>query len=127
VLKDYGWIADGNIWLGYRLSQAMLMSGVFTVPASMEHFVQGQFLLKDDGARVGSVVVRETGAWGLGPFFKRRGGEPGDYLVIVFNLAAQEAAVRIGDASLFYDFQPIEGEPVSVAANMVDDGELEGD
>jgi hypothetical protein len=128
VLKDYGWTADGGIWLGYRLSQAMLTSGVFTVPSSMKPFVKGQFILKDnDNSRIGSVVVKENGAWGLGPFFKRRGGEPGDSLVILFNLAAHEAAVRIGDASLFYDFQPVDGEPVSVAANVADDIGLEGD
>ena len=109
VLKDYGWTADGRVWLGFQLSQGMLSNGVFTVPAAMKSFVSGEFLLKaEDGSPVGTAVVQESGAWGLGPFFTRRGGEPGDHLILVFDLAAREAVVHIGDADLLDQFQALD-------------------
>ena len=109
VLKDYGWTTDGNVWLGFQLSQAMISSGNFTVPAAMKTFVSGEFLLKaEDGSLVGAAVVQESGAWGLGPFFRRRGGEPGDHLVLVFDLTAREAVVQIGDADLLDQFQALD-------------------
>ncbi len=111
VLKDYGWTADGRVWLGFQLSEAMISSGVFTVPAAMKSFVSGEFLLKaEDGSPIGTVVVQESGAWGLGPFFTRRGGEPGDHLILVFDLAAHEAIAHIGDADLLDQFQALDEE-----------------
>ena len=109
VLKDYGWTTDGKVWLGFQLSQGMLSNGVFTVPAAMKSFVSGEFLLKaEDGSPIGTAVIQESGAWGLGPFFTRRGGEPGDHLILVFDLAAREAVARIGDADLLDQFQSLD-------------------
>ena len=111
VLKDYGWTTDGSVWLGFQLSEAMISSGVFTVPAAMKTFVSGEFPLKgEDGSSIGTAVVQESGAWGLGPFFRRRGGEPGDHLILVFDLAAREAVVHIGDADLLDKFQALDEE-----------------
>ncbi len=111
VLKDYGWTTDGSVWLGFQLSEAMISSGVFTVPAAMKTFVSGEFPLKgEDGSSIGTAVVQESGAWGLGPFFRRRGGEPGDHLILVFDLAAGEAVVHIGDADLLDQFQALDEE-----------------
>ena len=109
VLKDYGWTTDGRVWLGFQLSEAMISSGVFTVPAAMKVFVTGEFLLKvEDSSPIGTAVVQESGAWGLGPFFRRRGGEPGDHLILVFDPAAREAVVHIGDADLLDQFQALD-------------------
>jgi hypothetical protein len=101
VLVDYGWTPDRRVWLGYKLSDAMITTGSFNVPKSMKRFAVGEFALKAaDGSSVGTAVSKESGAWGLRPFFRRRGGEPGDYLLLVFDLAARVAVVSIGDASL---------------------------
>jgi hypothetical protein len=103
VLVDYGWAKDGRVWLGYRLSTAMLSSGVLGAPAEFRDFLEGEFALRDhDGTNVGTLVFKSTsGAWGLGRFFRRRGGEPGDYLLIECDLSSRQATVSIGDASLF--------------------------
>jgi hypothetical protein len=106
VLVDYGWTRDRKIWLGFRLSRGMISSGVFTVPAAMKRFLEGEFVLKaNDASCIGTVVSKESGAWGLGPFFSRRGGEPGDHLLILFDLTIQEAIVRIGDDSVLDEFR----------------------
>lgn len=111
VLKDYGWTTDGGVWLGFQLSEGMLSNGVFTVPAAMKVFVSGEFRLKaEDGSPIGTAVVQESRAWGLGPFFTRRGGEPGEHLILVFDLAAREAVVHIGDADLLDKFQALDEE-----------------
>ena len=68
----------------------------------MKPLLGGEFALQAaDGADIGTVVCRGArGAWGLGPFFRRRGGEPGDHLVMLLDLQAREAMVSVGDASL---------------------------
>lgn len=106
VLIDYGWTSEGNIWIGYKISEAMLKSGVIGVPGAMKRFVVGEFNLKtEDDLQVGRLVVRESNAWGLGPFFRRRGGEVDDYVVILLDTPNQVATVYIGDESLLDDFQ----------------------
>lgn len=100
VLMDYGW-AGGRPWAVYRLSRAVLTSGVFGVPSSLKRFVEGDFELRTtDGTHLGTLVSREAGAWGLGPFFSRRGGEVGDYLRVVWDLKDRRAEVSLGDSSL---------------------------
>jgi hypothetical protein len=101
VLQDYGWTSQGKPWLCFTLSGNMLASGTFTVPASMKDFISGEFKLRvEDGSTIGKLICKESGAWGLGPFYRRRGGEQGDCLMIVFDLAAREAVVRVGDLAL---------------------------
>ena len=46
---------------------------------------------------VGNLVAKDTSVWGLGPFFRRRGGEPGDTLTIRFDLKGRVAVVELGD------------------------------
>jgi hypothetical protein len=100
VLIDYGWIT-GKLWLGYRISQNMIATGVFGIPAGMKDFLQQDFALNaSDGQVIGVLRCRGTSSWGLTPFFSRRGGEAGDYLLIIYDLLSREAAVSIGDASL---------------------------
>ena len=73
-------------------------SGIITVPAGVKKVLQGDFKVRDEqGVELGTLRVRDSAsAWGLGPFFRRRGGEPDDYLRIDFDLTARSAAVRVG-------------------------------
>jgi Bacterial RNA polymerase, alpha chain C terminal domain/Sigma-70, region 4 len=106
VMKDYGWTEGGQIWIAYSLSTAMINSGVATLPAGIKRYVEGDFSLKtEDGLRVGTLVAAPGNVWGFGPFFRRRGGEPGDYLIVILDLSKREAVLRIGDASLLESVQ----------------------
>lgn len=81
-----------------------MLNGVPSIPAAMKEFLQGEFQVKaPDGSRFGTLVSRETGAWGLGPFFRRRGAEANDFLVLVFDLKTKEAVPYLGDESLLDD------------------------
>jgi len=106
VRLDQGWTSDRKIWVGYRLSEGMLGNGAFSIPAGFRRFLQGSFMLKSvDGLSFGKLVAKDHAGWGLGPFFRRRGGEPGDVLLIVFDVKVMEAVVSIGDEHLLDEYQ----------------------
>jgi len=101
LLIDYRWTKDRNIQILYRISSGMLSNGVVNIPSAMKTFLQGRYtLMTSDNSCIGELVVKETSAWGFGPFYSRRGGEPGDYLSVEFNPSERVAIVQIGDASL---------------------------
>jgi hypothetical protein len=106
VRLGHGWTNDRKIWIGYRLSDAMTKNGAFSVPSGLKKFLQGNFTLKAaDGNVMGTLSIRENSGWGLGPFYRRRGGEAGDTLLIVFDLNRQEALVGVGDEAILEPFQ----------------------
>jgi len=107
VLLDFGWTLDNGVWLGHKISQAMIRTGVFTIPAAMKQFIQGDFNLKAaDGVYIGNLKAKDFSGWSLSTFFRRRGGEPGDYLVLTFDLGSHEAKAYIGDEGLLDIFRP---------------------
>ena len=116
VLLDHGWTSDGRIWIGYRLSEAMIASGVFSVPGGLKRFLEGVFALyTEDGLAIGTLAIGDNGAWGLGPLFRRRGGEAGDTLLLCFDLSKRHAAAHIGDKGLLDDLQSAQASPESLA------------
>jgi hypothetical protein len=120
LLVDYGWTKDRNLRVIYRLSAGILSNGVVSVPASLRTFIRGRFaLLTADNAATGTLVAKDHTAWGLGPLFRRRGGEPGDYLSIVFNLSQRAAVAQVGDASLAEDTEaPNPSSPAEVTSQL---------
>lgn len=106
VLKDFGWTPQGQPWVGYHLSENSVLSGVCTIPSSLTGSIEGEFTLKAvDGSLVGTLGTKNSSAWGLGPFFRRKGVEAGDYLVLVFDLPSRTAVAHLGDENLLDDFQ----------------------
>lgn len=101
VLLDYGWTSDRKIWIGYRLSEGMISNGSFYIAPALKRFLNGEFHLKPaDGSHIGTLVLKGSGAWGLRSFFRRRGGDPGDCILLLFDLATRDVIVSIGDATL---------------------------
>jgi hypothetical protein len=101
VLGDYGWTQDGKIFLTYTLSSGVLSNGIVTVPMGMKQHLSGQYELRvAEGAPIGRLVVEDSQAWGLGPLFSRRGGDPGDSLRILFDLKTKIATAELGQVSV---------------------------
>jgi hypothetical protein len=101
VLKDFGWTKRGEVWTLYKVSPNMISTGTFYVPANMRRFVDGEFALHTgEGTRVGTVTCGETASSGLGTFFRRRGGEPGDSLLLVYDLKTRVVVVHLGGTDL---------------------------
>jgi len=102
VRIDQGWTSGGEVFISYRLSKSILASGVIGIPAALKRFIQGEFQIKaPDGQITGRLVIKDTSGWGLGPHFRRRGGDEGDILLLVLNLAKRQATVSIGDENMF--------------------------
>jgi hypothetical protein len=98
VTADYGWLPDERIFVSYKLSEGVLSNGTVSVPAGIKTYLQGEFgLLQTNGQRVGRLTVKDTRGWGLGPFFRRRGGEPGDFFQILFDMKQRNASVILGE------------------------------
>jgi hypothetical protein len=101
TIIDSGWAGEGRVWVVHRVSRGMLNSGVFTVPAGMRSMLLGEFILRfEHGDVAGTLRFRDYAAWGLGPFFRRANGRPGDYIALVFDLASREATARLGDRTI---------------------------
>ena len=98
VLWGFGQSGDGRPYLAYQLSKAAISGGVITVPSAMKEKLGGKFsLYVSDGSHVGTLVSKNGCAWGLGPVLRGHNAEPGDYLLIHFNVRDRKAQVRIGD------------------------------
>lgn len=99
VLKDYGWGSDRAVWRAYELSRRMVAQGYADIPTAMRGIVDGEFSLDAaDGAAFGYVKIRGGCLTDLGSFFRRRGAEQGDHLVLVLDLASRRITGRPGDA-----------------------------
>ena len=106
VLVDFGWTKDGKIWSAHRLSKGIINTGIFNIPATMQKFLQGEFNFKTaDNASIGTLKVKSSSGWNLKPLFQRRGGEPEDYLVLVFDMNLREVKAYMGNLDLLDDFQ----------------------
>ena len=101
VLRGFGTLADGRIYLSYRLSKAAISGGVTTVPAGLKERVQGSYGIRTaDGLEVGKLVARGGCAWGLGPALRNQRARPGDHMVLLLDLEEQFAQVYLGERDL---------------------------
>jgi len=101
VLIDYGWDKDGKIWVAYKLSESTVLNGVVTMPSQFKQYIDGEFNLYSlDGAQMGVMNSSEGRTWGLSPFFNRRGGEAGDYLVLLYDLVKKKVTAELGDEGI---------------------------
>jgi len=90
-LVDFGWTKDGNIWVGRRITNATYNSGVFSIPGSMKQWLQGDFsFYTSDDALIGNLKVKDTSAWAIKSFLRRRGGEVNDYIVITCDIESRK-------------------------------------
>lgn len=105
VLIDFGWTPEGTVWIGYKLSEGAFASGVLSAPSALSEVLAGEYPMSArDGSPVGTLVVKGSSAWGFGPLFRRRGGEPGDYLLLEIDPSARRATAQLGEASLLSDY-----------------------
>ncbi len=101
VLRGFGTLADGRIYLLYQLSKAAIAGGVTTVPSGLKHRLGGNFRIwTADGVESGTLVTRGGCAWGLGPALRGQNARPGDHMVLLVDLQQQSARVYLGERDL---------------------------
>jgi DNA-directed RNA polymerase alpha subunit len=99
--SDHGWTEKAEPWAAIELPTSALANGIVQLPASFRQTVSGRYALRtEDGQIVGNLVVSDRATWGLSPLFRRRGGEPGDILLLTFDLRRQEVTARLGDLAV---------------------------
>lgn len=105
TLADCGWTSEAKPWIALQMSSSMVASGVFPVPSGMRGFLLGRFQVEmADGTEVGKIQVAEQNAWGLGILIRRREVEPGDFVVLEFNLQERRAKAFLGGAELWESY-----------------------
>ena len=106
VLKDYGWTKDYKIWIAYKISAGMLETGIFHIPSAMREFIQGHFdLITADSVHICNFKIDKNSGWSLSAFFKRRGGEVGDYMIFKFDIKKRQTKAYLGDIDLLDEFR----------------------
>jgi hypothetical protein len=108
VLQDHGWTKEGEIWIAYKISSAGAGTGVLSVPTALSDLLEGTYSLRsEDGQAIGKITVAEN-LWSLSGYFRRRGIEAGDHLVLRFDTRERLAKAFAGGPDLLLRFQ--EGE-----------------
>jgi hypothetical protein len=106
VLSDHGWTKDRRPWIVYRLSPASVTTGVLSAPAVLAPVLHGEFsLVTEDKTPIGTLVIEETRMWGVSPFYRRRGVEAGDHLLLVLDLERRVAQIDVGDETIALQYQ----------------------
>ncbi len=101
VLRGFGTLADGRIYLTYELSKAAIAGGVTTVPAGLKQRLGMDFRIwTADGVEVGKLVTRGGCAWGLGPALRSQRARPGDHMVLLLDLEEESARVYLCERDL---------------------------
>lgn len=69
------------------------------VPAGIRKYLDssGYDLRGSDDSIIGRIRLAEANMWGFLPFFRRRGGEAGDFLRVTFNLSERRAVVEVAE------------------------------
>jgi len=113
TLLDFGWAEDGKIWIAHNISAGMLKNGLFTIPAAIKEYLEGIYILKTiDGTNIGNFTVKGNSGWNLGSFYKRRGAEEGDHLIILFDIGLKIARIAVSedeDILAMFKRQDLEG------------------
>ena len=106
VIQDYGWEPDlSAVWATYELSTGTLRNGVVGMPAGIKKYItKDSYALHGlDGTKVGRIGIGATSMWGFVSFFRRRGGEAGDYMRVSFNLSDGTARAEISGEAFSED------------------------
>lgn len=105
VLQDHGWTDDGRLWAAFRISPAAEATGILGAPAAVRAVTTGSYeLYAEDERPVGTLVI-EQNIWGLSPFFRLRGVEAGDMVVITLSLPDRRATIAVGGEELLLRYQ----------------------
>jgi len=101
-VRDFGWTKDGYLWIA-TVVPPVIQTFVFGCPpGSRPYIARRKFAaVMRDGTPCGTIGVTEDGmVYGFGIFQQISGCEPGDILVVEFNLSDTKATLVLGDEEL---------------------------
>jgi hypothetical protein len=100
VQRGYGWTSSGRLWVGYTLSQAVIDSHVVGVPSALKDELRGRFDLGPPNEDLGELTTDGANLWGLARLLRRYAAEPGDALVLEFDLGERTVHTFVGGQEL---------------------------
>lgn len=101
-VRDFGWTRNGQLWIA-GVAPPLTQASVFGCPAGARKFIAGQKFVAStsDGTPCGTVGVTSDGvAYGFGAFQRLSEWDPGDIVMIEFDLEASTATLFLGSEEL---------------------------
>jgi hypothetical protein len=113
---EFGWTADHRIMVARRLTEGVWLSGIATLPSAVQKFIKDDFsLFAFSKHELGHIKIREASVFGLKPFFRMFGGDPGDVLVLLFDPQKKRCDSWLGGKELSH---MIQAGPDSIVAYL---------
>lgn len=101
-VRDFGWTAEGNLWIA-AIVPPITQPFVFGSPPGSRAYLAGNKFSATivDGTPCGTLGVTEDGTvYGFSTFQQVSGCDPGDVLVVEFNLSDRTAKLVLGSEEL---------------------------
>jgi len=94
-ILEYGWNANGNLWMAARVPETGKNSLVIGCPSGMKKYLAGTTYVsisKDSGRECGQIVIKGDGtSYGYSKYISLYGIDQGDILLIEFDIASKKA------------------------------------
>jgi hypothetical protein len=100
VQQDFGWTREGRLRISYRLSQAVIDSGVVGAPGALRDELSGRYALAPPNEQLGHINTDGANIWGLPRLLRHYGAEAGDALIVEFDLASRLCCATLGGPEL---------------------------
>jgi hypothetical protein len=107
-VRDFGWTSEGKLWIA-TVVPASTQTFVFGAPSGTRSLLARRKFaaLSHDGVPFGTLgVTRDGSVYGLSAFQNQSGCDPGDILVIEFDLTESRVALVLGDEELLDRYAP---------------------
>lgn len=101
-IRNYGWTADGRLWIAAFVPPATQAAQIGCPAASREYLAGQKFVASmPDGTPCGTLGVTKDGLiYGFTTFQRLSGWDPGDVIVVEFNLENRTAKLILGNEEL---------------------------
>ena len=97
-ISEFGWTSDGYIRIQYRVTDSMLYTGFFPIPAQICEYLEGQFdLVGEENETLTCIKTKGNNAWSLKKLFRGMGGDIGDPFSLTFDPEKRRAIISFGE------------------------------
>jgi hypothetical protein len=100
-LVKHGWDDKGRLWCVVSLNRAVITAGSIALPTFVKNLVQGEWTVAlPDGSRPGEATAKDTFLSRLKKPLAHLGAEPGDVVLLQFEIQTRVLSMRVGGPEL---------------------------
>jgi hypothetical protein len=100
-MVEHGWDNEGRLWCAVSLSRAVITAGSIALPRFVRDLVQGEWTITlPDGTEAGTTIYNGAFLTGLRKPLSYSGAEPGDLVLLEFDLHSHVMKMRVGGQEL---------------------------